>query len=172
MAFSDQHMPLLAAAISGEPAALDALLRLCQPDIRRYAYRNCLMSDVDDAVQESMLIVTRKLPSLQKLGAFSGWLFRVVQRECRRLERHVFGLDPLDETKVENWLAVHDDAALRFELTRALESLPEHYRVIVLLRDFEERSMAEISAASGLTLAAAKSRLHRARQLMREYLLA
>jgi len=172
MAFSDQHTPLLAAARSGEPAALDALLRLCQPDIRRYAHRNCLMSDVDDAVQESMLIVTRKLPSLQKLGAFSGWLFRVVQRECRRLERHVFGLDPLDETKAENWLATHDDAALRLDLTRAMESLPEHYRLIVLLRDFEERNMAEIAVASGLTLAAAKSRLHRARQLMREYLLA
>ena len=172
MAFSDQHTPLLAAARSGEPAALDALLRLCQPDIRRYAHRNCLMSDVDDAVQESLLIVSRKIPTLQILGAFSGWLFRVVQRECRRLERHVFGLDPLDETKAEHWLATHDDAALRLDLTRALESLPEHYRLIVLLRDFEERNMAEIAVASGLTLPAAKSRLHRARQLMREYLLA
>jgi hypothetical protein len=90
----------------------------------------------------------------------------------RRLERHVFGLDPLDETKAERWLAKHTDTSLRLDLAHALESLPEHYRAIILLRDFEERSIAEIAAANGQTIAATKSRLHRARQLMREYLLA
>ena len=138
MAISAQHYPLLDAARCGDAAALSALLQLCQPDIRRYAYRHCLMSDVDDAVQESLLIVSRKIATLQILNAFSSWLFRVVKRECRRLERHVFGLDPLDEIKVENWLATHTDITLLLDLTRALESLPEHYRAIILLRDFEE----------------------------------
>lgn len=171
MALSEQHYPVLDAARLGDPAALERLLQLCQPDIRRYAYRHCLMSDVEDAVQESLLIVSRKIAALQILGAFSGWLFRVVQRECRRLERHVFGLDPLDETKVERWLATHTDTSLRLDLTRALESLPDHYRAMILLRDFEERTISEIAVANGLTIAATKSRLHRARQLMREYLL-
>ena len=118
------------------------------------------------------LIVSRKIATLQILSAFSGWLFRVVKRECRRLERHVFGLDPLVETKVENWLATHTDTTLHLDLTRALESLPDHYRAIILLRDFEERTTREIAATCDLTVVATKSRLHRARLLMREYLLA
>jgi RNA polymerase sigma factor (sigma-70 family) len=170
MALSEQHFPILDAARLGDPAALDRLLQLCQPDVRRYAYRHCLLSDVDDAVQESLLIVTRKLAALQILGAFSGWLFRVVQRECRRLERRIFGLDPFDETRAERWLAAHTDSSLRLDLARALESLPEHYRAIVLLRDFEERTIAEIATTIDLSAAATKSRLRRARVLMREYL--
>ena len=114
------------------------------------------------------LIVSRKIATLQILSAFSSWLFRVVKRECRRLERHVFGLDPL----VENWLATYTDTTLHLDLTRTLESLPEHYRAIILLRDFEERTIREIAATCDLTVVATKSRLHRARLLMREYLLA
>lgn len=171
MIFSQQHHALLEAARLGDTTALDQLLQACQPDIRRYAYRHCLMSDVDDAVQETLLIVTRRLQSLRVVAAFSGWLFRVVQRECRRLERHVFGHDPYDEEKMENWLATHADVSVRLDLVGALESLPEHYREIVLLRDFHEMTLREIAAHTQLTTAATKSRLHRARQLIREYLL-
>ena len=87
MALAAQHLPLLTAAHGGDPLALDQLLRVTRPDIRRYAQRHCLMSDVDDAVQEALLIVSRKLPQLRVLAAFSGWLVRLVQRECRRLGR-------------------------------------------------------------------------------------
>ncbi len=171
MAFSEQHHSLLDAARLGDTIALDSLLQICQPDIRRYAYRHCLISDVDDAVQETLLIVTLKLRSLRAVAAFSGWLFQVVRRECRRLERQVFGLDPYDEEKMERWLVTHSDETVRLDLTKALESLPEHYREIVLLRDFHELTIREIAARIRLTTSATKSRLRRARQLIREYLL-
>ena len=171
MSLAEQHYPLLEAARLGDAAALDCLLRICQPDVRHYAFRHCLMSDVDDAVQETLLIVTRRLASLRAVAAFSGWLFRVVQRECRRLERRVFGLDPYDEEKMESWLATHSDDTVRLDLINALESLPEHYREIVLLRDFHELTIREIAAQIQLTTSATKSRLRRARQLVREYLL-
>jgi len=171
MAISEQHYPLLEAARLGDTAALDNLLRLCQPDIRRYAHRNCLISDVDDAVQETLLIVARRLRTLQAIAAFSGWLFSIVRRECRRLERRVFGLDPYDEEKMEHWPVIHSDEVLRLDLVNALESLPEHYREIILLRDFDGMTISEIAARIPLTTTATKSRLHRARQLVREYLL-
>jgi RNA polymerase sigma factor (sigma-70 family) len=129
------------------------------------------MSDVDDAVQEALLIVTRRLRSLRAVAAFSGWLFQIVRRECRRLERRVFGLDPYDEEKMECWLATHSDETVQLDLVSALESLPEHYREIVLLRDFHEMTIREIAARIRLTTSATKSRLRRARQLVREYLL-
>ena len=168
----EQHYSLLEAARRGDPSALDRLLQVCQPDIRRYAYRHCLASDVDDAVQETLLILTRRLQSLRAVAAFSGWLLQIVRRECRRLERRLFKLDPYDEVKMENWLATASDQTVRLDLIGALESLPEHYREIILLRDFHELTIREIAARIRLTTSATKSRLHRARQLVREYLLA
>lgn len=168
-----QHGPLLAAAHGGDAQALEALLRVARPDVRRYAQRHCLISDVDDAVQEALWVMARKLHQLRALAAFSGWLLRTVQRECRRLGRVALRYDPYDEEAVDAWLARHhDDDSLRRELASAIESLPPHYREVLLLRDFEELTIGEIAARVGNTPAAVKSRLHRARTLAREYLLA
>lgn len=172
MSIAEQHYPLLEAARLGDAAALEGLLRICQPDVRRYAFRHCLMSDVDDAVQETLLIVARRLASLRAVAAFSGWLFQIVRRECRRLERRLFRLDPYDEEKMETWLATSSDETVRLDLISALESLPAHYREVILLRDFHGLTIREIATQMRLTTPATKSRLHRARQLMREYLLA
>jgi len=172
MALSDTHLPVLDAAHRGDPAALAQLLRLCQPDIRRYAQRSCLISDVDDAVQEALLVLSRRLEAVRMLAAFSGWLFKVVQRECRRLGRAALNYDPYDEERAEQWLAAQDTAGLRRDLVNTLESLPEDYRQVILLRDFAEMSIAEISEELSLSVPAAKSRLHRARQMAREYLIA
>jgi RNA polymerase sigma factor (sigma-70 family) len=167
------HGPLLAAARGGDPQALETLLRVARPDVRRYAQRHCLISDVDDAVQEALWVMARKLHQLRALAAFSGWLLRTVQRECRRLGRVALRYDPYDEEAVDAWLARHqDDDSLRRELASAIESLPPHYREVLLLRDFEELTIGEIAARVGDSPAAVKSRLHRARTLAREYLLA
>ena len=120
MSITEQHYALLEAARLGDTAALDRLLKVCQPDVRRYAYRHCLASDVDDAVQETLLIMTRRLRSLRVVAAFSGWLLQVVRRECRRLERRLFHLDPYDEVKMEAWLATASDQTVRLDLIRAL----------------------------------------------------
>ncbi|WP_114972861.1 RNA polymerase sigma factor [Rhodoferax ferrireducens] len=172
MALSAQNALVLQSAHGGDLGALETLLRVCRPDIRRYAQRHCLISDVDDAVQEALLVLARRLQSVRTLAAFSGWLFTVVKRECRRLGRQAFKYDPYDEAAVEHWVARHSTADLRLDLAAALQSLPAPYREVILLRDFEELSIAEIAVQLQLTSAAVKSRLHRARTLTREYLLA
>lgn len=171
MSLAEQHLPVLESAHRGDPAALAQLLRLCQPDIRRYAQRNCMISDVDDAVQEALLVLSRRLSSVRMLAAFSGWLFQVVKRACHRLGRATLGHDPWDDARAEQWLASQDTLSLRGELVSALESLPADYLNVVLLRDFAALSIAEIAAETGDTVAAVKSRLHRARRMMREYLI-
>ena len=60
---------------------------------------------------------------------------------------------------------------LRIDLSRAIQSLPEHYREVILLRDIEELSIDEIAAVLGLTRESVKARIHRARMLIREYLI-
>ncbi len=162
---------LILAAQTGDPAAISRLLAVCQADARRYARRHCHASDVDDAVQESLLIISRKVTSLKVAMAFSSWLFTVIKRECRKLERMMFKHEPLEDEVAEQQLACRTDEALRIDLAHALESLPAHYLEVVLLRDFEELTIAEIAERLGEQPGAIKSRLHRARELVREYLL-
>ena len=162
---------LIMAAQAGDAAALTHLLTVCQADARRYAQKNCHTSDVDDAVQESLLIVSRKIGGLKAAAAFSSWLFAVIKRECHKLARRMFGHEPLPEEMAEELLLHRPDEALRIDLARALESLPAHYLEVVLLRDFEELTITEIAARLGEPSGAVKSRLHRARELVREYML-
>lgn len=162
---------LILAAQTGDPVAIEGLLAACQTDARRYARRHCQASDVDDAVQESLLVVARRVRGLQAAAAFSSWLFTVIRRECLRLQRAMFRHDPLDDDVIERQLAARSDDALRIDLANALESLPAHYREVVLLRDFEELTIAEIAERFDEPTGAVKSRLHRARLLVREYLL-
>lgn len=165
------HATLIQAAQSGDATAIARLLTVCQADAHRYARRHCLASDVDDAVQASLITVMRKVGGLKVAAAFSSWLFVTIRRECLRLERLVSRHDPLDEEVLERQLASRSDDALRLDLAKALESLPAHYLEVVLLRDFEELTIAEIAGRLGQPAGAVKSRLHRARELVREYLM-
>ncbi|HEY0064374.1 MAG TPA: sigma-70 family RNA polymerase sigma factor [Telluria sp.] len=162
---------LILAAQTGDPAAIGRLLAVCQADARRYARRHCLASDVDDAVQESLLVIARKVSALQAAAAFSSWLFTVIRRECLKLAKVMSRTEPLDEDKAEHHLLCRTDAALRIDLAAALESLPAHYLEVVLLRDFEELTIAQIGQRLNAPDSTIKSRLHRARTLVREYLL-
>jgi RNA polymerase sigma factor (sigma-70 family) len=162
---------LILAAQTGDAGAISRLLAECQADARRYARRHCHASDIDDAVQESLLAVSRKVQGLKAAAAFSSWLFTVIRRECGKLARMMLRHEPLEVEATERQLALRTDEALRLDLARALESLPAHYLEVVLLRDFEELTIAEIAKRLGEPQGAVKSRLHRARALVREYIL-
>src|SRR5260370_34155868 len=86
-----QQEGLILAAQSGDTVALNRLLLVCRTDARRYARRHCAASDVDDAVQETLLILSRKVKGLKAAAAFSGWLLTIVRRESQRLSRRMFG---------------------------------------------------------------------------------
>ena len=162
---------LILAAQLGDSAALNRLLLTSQTDARRYARKHCQSSDIDDAVQEALLILAKRISALRAAAAFSGWLFTIVRRECQRLSRAMLQHESLEGDRVEAYLAEKSDMALRLDLSLALESLPVHYRQVILLRDFEEQTIAEIASALNEEPTAIKSRLHRARALVREYLL-
>lgn len=163
---------LLASAQSGHAQSLHALLLQLQPDIRRYARRQCHATSVlEDVVQEALIIVYRRVGTVRSAASLSGWLFSVVGRVCMLpgvlLIRGAQALDDDDGREVFARVPVDD---LRIDVVRALESLPEKYRQIVLWRDFEELTIGEIAARTQLTREAVKGRLHRARVLVREYL--
>ena len=163
---------LLTAAQSGDPQALTRLLQVAQPDIRRYARRNCRnASDIDDALQETLILLYRRIGSLRAVESFSYWLFRVVDRVCLRLGRRLLGVRTAIDDLEDHVLAVTDDASMRMDLVSAIESLPQHYRDVIVLRDVNELTVDEIAQQLSVTRPTVKARLHRARQLVREYIL-
>src|SRR5690348_5312941 len=162
----------LSAARDGDPGALERVLACSRQDLRRYAEYHCEINDVEDAVQDSLFTVSRKLMDLRQLESFASWLFRIVKRECNRYKRITRGLMQVPITEDIEGPCYPESRGLARDVAHALESLPAHYREIILLRDLEGLCIEELCQRLGLTTQAAKARLHRARSLAREYLTA
>jgi len=159
------------AARLGDRDAITYLLELAQPDIRRYARATCrTASDAEDAAQEALWLLTRRVGTIRALAALSTWLFSVVRRECGRLARRAGFLTDIDEDTLEESLVHRTEPDLRLDLAAAFEALPPHYREIALMRDLREMTIDEIAKDLCLSRQATKARLHRARLLLREYL--
>jgi RNA polymerase sigma-70 factor (ECF subfamily) len=164
--------PTFEAAQAGDPGALDRLLRTFQPDIRRYARRQCHRSSmVEDVVQEALLVLYRRVGAVRDPLAIAGWLMTVVARLCMLPVLGVMrGAEELTARHEAEYFAHVPPDELRMDLARALESLPQQHREVVLRRDIEQLTIQEIASELQLTREAVKSRLHRARSLLREYL--
>ena len=164
-------LELIASAQGGDAAALASLLAAAQPDIRRYARVTCSAADIDDAVQDALCVLHRHVGSLRAVGAFWGWMFQVVKRECIRLARRAIGkATPIETIEDDARFSTRPEHELRLDLANAIEALPEHYRRVLVLRDIEELTVDEIAARLATTRETVKARLHRARALVREYL--
>jgi RNA polymerase sigma-70 factor (ECF subfamily) len=162
---------LIAAAQAGDLDATVALLTVAQPDIRRYARLTCKADDVDDAVQDALWLIHRRIGTLRTLSAFSAWTFQVVKRECLRLARKLKGTQlPVETIEDDLRFSSRPAPELRLDLAAAIQSLPGHYRETIVLRDLDELTIGEIAARLGTTRETIKARLHRARALVREYL--
>lgn len=164
---------LIEAACGGDTAAVERLLVVCQPDLRRFARRTCSSGeDAEDAVQIALWQLYRKIGVLRTAAAFAGWLFRIIERECYRLLRARKKLqqwDPsLDQVLRQEPLPLE----LRKDLIGAIAALPPIYREVLILRDVDELTTPEAAHHLGISTDAVKSRLHRAREMMREHLLA
>ena len=159
---------LIESARQGDALALERLLALCQPDLQRYARRTCATQDIEDAVQDALIILYRRLGGLRALSAFSGWVFRIVKHECLRRLKSRQEHCQLNEVLASGGSSV--DLDLRLDLVRSIRALPPLYRDVLVLRDVTELSAEETAQKVGASVQAVKSRLHRARYLVREQL--
>lgn len=153
--------------------ALEHLLVQLRPDIRRYASYQCRRSSaVDDVVQEALIILYRRVGTVRSVSALSGWLLKIVARLCM-LPALMFmrGVEDLKSVEDSSRFARMPVDELRIDLVHALESLSASHREIILLRDLQEMTINEIAGCLGITREATKSRLHRARVMVKEYLL-
>jgi RNA polymerase sigma-70 factor (ECF subfamily) len=167
-----------------------ALLGPLQGVARRLA---CNDADAEDLVAESVARAWRARESLADEGAFRAWIFRILHNtfvsEKRRLashrEVHAEWQDDEDEQeRFSIFEQVHQpfllwfsnpeqqflDKVLREDLERALCSLPEHYRIVVVLSDLEEFTYAEIAQTLEIPVGTVRSRLARARSALQRTL--
>jgi RNA polymerase sigma factor (sigma-70 family) len=158
--------------MAGDQHAMVSLLTIVQPDVRRFARAQCrTSSDVDDAVQEALWLLYRRIGMLRVAGALSAWLFTVVRHACLRLASSAFHKTlALEDFDNDLKFASVPTADLRIDVAAAISSLPPHYREIVILRDLQEMTIDEIGLLLMLSRESVKARLHRARMLLREYL--
>jgi len=154
---------------SGDSTAFDELVGRYQLRLFRFAFR--LLRDraeAEDAVQETFLRVYRALPNYRPDGFFSSWVYRITLNECRRRLRGRKPTLPLEFAPVSDNLPDPQATVMANErhrqLRMALETLPEHYRIVMVLFYFEEMSVDEISRTIGVSVSAVKVRLHRGRE--------
>lgn len=165
---------LLTAAQSGDVVALGELLRLHQNGIYRYGLKVCRSTeDAEDALQETLWAATRSIQSFRGSAAtVVSWMFTMIRRECHRLHHRnrLSEVVPLEDDArcavpdAESIVASRRDTIF---LAAALAALDPIHREVVLLRDIQEFSAPESATLLGISVAATKSRLHRARASLR-----
>lgn len=174
---------LIKAAQRGNLDAFNELVLTYQHRLYNLAYR--IMGDTaaaSDATQEALVSAYRKL-STYRGGSFPAWLMRIVTNRCYDMlrsqrRRPKVSLDDFGEVDEEanpaliNGSESPEDRAQRHELTQLLQSListlPPDQRVVLVLSDVEGMNYADIAATVDVPLGTVKSRLARARALMRE----
>lgn len=173
---------LIARLQRRDEAALAELMRLYEKKVYTLCFRMCgNAEDAEEAAQDAFLALWRGIERFRQESALSTWLYRLASNACidllRRRKRQAAGPSLDDE---ESFIDAVDPAPLpqqeleQHERQRALReglaALPEDYRAILLLREIEGLSYAEISDAMTLELGTVKSRISRARALLRNYL--
>jgi RNA polymerase sigma factor (sigma-70 family) len=161
---------LVEAARSGDRTALLRLVRESRPDVQRLARKLCTSAtDAEDATQETLWLVYRRIGALRTVGSYSAWLVSIVRRECRRLNQWMRGQSELPHADHQVF-AYYTRPELNVDMAAALLGLPKRYREAILLHDFEGHSIIEIAQSLRLSGAAVKSRVNRGRQLLKERL--
>lgn len=182
---------LVRDAAAGDREAMEQLLVRAQ----EVAYRVSLLvcghtEDAEDVMQDALLKTYQYVNRIQDPEAFRTWLYRTVRNACLMTRRRRVG-EPARYESIESKrdvgrerspgaIAVEDrtraaddrliDAWIGDRLRRALQHLPRSYRAIVVLREIEGLSTKDVASLTGISEANVKTRLHRARTLLRKEL--
>ncbi|MFQ5561711.1 MAG: RNA polymerase sigma factor [Nitrospinota bacterium] len=184
----ERDMVLVDRFKGGDLAAFEELMGLYENQIYGFLVKMCGCSEgAKDVVQNTFLNAYRYLGKFRGDAAFKTWIYKVASTSCLKEKRkesskafHI-SLDdflpkekPGPEHKKPSWLRTPIEELLNTELSshlkQSLVKLPKKYRLVLVLRDLEGFTAEEASEALDISVAAVKSRLHRARLFMRKEL--
>lgn len=184
------YADLVRQAAGGDREAMERLLMRAQETAYRFSLLVCgHPQDAEDVMQDALLKTYRYVSRIKEPSAFRTWLYTTVQNACRMRRRRRVG-EPSHLTSIEQGATGPDGEAGPLEveghdrpadqlvidswvgrrLRRALQALPPSYRMIVVLREMEGLSTREVAGVAGISEANVKTRLHRARVMLRESL--
>ena len=144
------------------------------------------LTDAEDIVQDTLLKVFEKIDTFRGESALSSWIYRIAlnfsymkirkgsRNEYASIEDHMpkFEKSGMHLYPVGNWAEKADDKLLRKEMkshiVENIEKLSEKYKTVLVMRDIQGLSTSEVAEATGMTIPAVKSRLHRARLFLRD----
>jgi RNA polymerase sigma factor (sigma-70 family) len=161
--WSDER--LVAAARGGDVESIAALVSGAHPHVQRFARSLCATpEDAEDAAQEALIVLYRKIGTLRASGALVSWMFRIIRNECIRRARLMLRPHPaLSDAAAPS---AEEEMFQRLEAARvaaAVAALPADQRQVLIMRDVQGLSGRMVADTLGLSTAAMKSRLHRAR---------
>ncbi|WP_395138299.1 RNA polymerase sigma factor [Armatimonas sp.] len=157
----------------------DLLMARHKDAVYRQMVRMCgNPDDAEDVLVESLLSAYRALHQLHDEATFQSWLAIIARRTCGRLKRREAltpvwrlaelseqGIEPVSDTPSPETLVIETET--KACLLRVMHELPPLYREVYELRDLEDLPASAVAKRLGITVAAVKSRLHRARTLVR-----
>lgn len=177
---------LVARLQAGDPDAYETLVRIHGGRLlsvaRRFLPNN---EDAQDAVQEAFIKAFRAIGTFEERAQLHTWLHRIlvntalmkIRSRKRRPEESIddllptFQADGHQTTESRDWSdAIFERKETAAIVRQAIAQLPDHYRMVLTLRDIEERDTMETADALGTTTTVVKVRLHRARQALRTLL--
>jgi len=167
---------LIEAARAGDVTSLTAVVMESQPHVRKFALSLCASpQDAEDAAQEALIILYRKIGTLRATGALASWVFRIVRNECLRQVRLLVSLTDGASAEPEAGTEPSAEEAVlrRLEAERiaaAVSALPRDQRQVLIMRDVQGLPGKAVARSLGLSTPAMKSRLHRARAALRHSL--
>jgi RNA polymerase sigma-70 factor (ECF subfamily) len=185
-----EYAALVTSAAAGDRNAMEQLLMRAQEVAYRFSLLVCgHTEDAEDVMQDALLKTYQYINRIDQPEAFRTWLYTTVRNACLMKRRrrvgepaHFVSLEhrteghagstaavdvadrarPVDQQLIDGWM----DSRLR----EALKKLPPEYRMIVVMREMEGLSTREVAAITGYSDANVKTRLHRARLMLRRYL--
>jgi len=170
---------LVAAAKGGDREAFEAVVRATYADAYGLALRlTANEEDAKDVVQEAYLRAYRGLKRFRGDASFTTWLYRITAncaathlgKRSRHRHEDLADVDVCDVQPDSDPEQLAEAALLRGRVSAALEELPPRLRAVVVLRDVYDLPHEAIAAELGISEAAAKVRLHRARLRLRAQL--
>ena len=177
-----QEELLVKQSLKGSHEAFEELVLKYEKSIYNIAYHYLLdREQALDITQETFLQAYQALKSLKDQGAFGAWLKRICRNKCldylRKNKEQALSLEeilsaevpmaklPAEEMTPEKSISQKENVAV---LEQLLKNLPKEYREVLILRAFEEYSYEEIAQATNAPLGTVKSRIFRAKKILKE----
>jgi RNA polymerase sigma-70 factor (ECF subfamily) len=166
---------LIARILAGEKRLFELLIR--KYNQRLYRIGMSILeneAEAEDAMQTAYINAYEHLSGFEQRSAFSTWLTRIMLNQCyeqKRKSKHVLvNLEPDNFVTMNTAVNELANKELSEALQQAVAKLPEKYRLVFVLREIEDLSVRETSAALNIEESNVKVRLNRAKSMLRENL--